>query len=92
MKEVNKVAKFKVRHETLEPLKHSQDGEEEVDKGGGGAGKVPSLTCKYDKQQTGNDATSTSYSLRDDERETGRGAGRLQAAARVTRTRPSRQR
>lgn len=39
IKEVNKVAKFKVRHETLGTLKHSQDGEEEVDMRGGGGGK-----------------------------------------------------
>lgn len=31
IKIVNKAAKFKDRHETLEPLKHNQDGEEEVD-------------------------------------------------------------
>lgn len=60
---------------------------------GGGSWKSPSLTCKYDKRQIRNNAaTSTGYSLRDGEWKTGRGARRLQVAARVTRTRPSTQR
>lgn len=71
IKEVNKVAEFKVRHETLGTLKHSQDGEEEMDNGvGGKAGKAPSLTSKYAKQRTRNNAAASTsyYSLRDDER------------------------